>query len=223
MTVTFLAGLDPAAAAPFMARVTRTTYEAGSLVVDFDDLSTDVFFIESGMVRVVVRNPGGREVILGDVGAGEIVGDMAAIDNLPRSANLTALRRAVIARMPGVVFVEMIAEVPEAARRMLKLLTGRIRLGNQRLLENATLDLKHRLYAELLRQARASPGEAGILAISPPPLQHVLAGQIGGRREAISREIAALLRRGILRRTPAALVIARPDILERDVKAQMDR
>jgi CRP/FNR family transcriptional regulator, cyclic AMP receptor protein len=219
----FLQGLDPDATARFLKRVSRAAYEPGRLVVDFDDLSTDVFFIESGTARIAVRNAGGREVILGDVGAGEIIGDMAAIDSLPRSASITALDRSLIARMPGPVFAEMIAEVPEAARRMLRVLTGRIRLGNQRLLEISTLKLKHRLYAELLRQARPRPGHPGEAAISPPPLQHVLADRIGGRREAVSREMSALQRQGVLRRTPAALVILRPGYLEQQVAEQMDR
>jgi CRP/FNR family transcriptional regulator, cyclic AMP receptor protein len=218
----FLHGLDPQMTAGFLKLITRRSYDPGSLVADFDDISTDVFFIESGAVRVTVRNVGGREIILGDLSAGEIVGDMAAIDNLPRSANITALHRATIARMPGQAFVEMLAAVPEAAARMLRILSARIRLGNQRLLEMATLGLKHRLYAELLREARQRPGPVGGLAISPPPPQHVLAARIGGRREAVSREIAALLRLGILERTPKALILRKPEWLEREVTRELE-
>ncbi len=82
---------DPEVAARFQRRITQTVYEPGALVLDFDDVSTDVFFIDSGSVRVVVRNAGGREVILGDLHAGAIFGEMAAIDAAPRSANITAL------------------------------------------------------------------------------------------------------------------------------------
>jgi len=216
----FLKSLDAKGAERFTTRLSRATYEAGSLVADFDDVSTDVFFIESGTVRVTIRNAGGREVILGDLAAGEIVGDMAAIDDLPRSANISAIHRSTIARMPGRVFRELVTQVPEAAERMLRVLTSRVRLGNQRLLEAATLSLKYRVYAELLREARLRPGGSQERSISPPPLQHVLAARIGGRREAVSREIAELLRNGVLRRTPAALIVVKPEWLEREVEAQ---
>jgi CRP-like cAMP-binding protein len=216
----FLTSLDPGSVERFTRRMSRTTYEPGSLVADFDDISTDVFFVESGTVRVTIRNAGGREVILGDLAAGEIVGDMAAIDDLPRSANISAIHRSTIARMPGNAFRAMVTEVPEAAKTMLRILTGRVRLGNQRLLEVATLTLRYRVYAELMREARPRPGGTNELSISPPPLQHVLAARIGGRREAVSREIAELLRKGVLRRTPNALIVVRPEWLEREVQAQ---
>jgi CRP/FNR family transcriptional regulator, cyclic AMP receptor protein len=202
----------------FAARITHATYEPGALVLDFDDVSTDVFFVDTGAVRVMVRNAGGREVILGDLQAGAIFGEMAAIDDQPRSASIAALNRSAVSRMSGSAFREMAAEVPLAALRVMRVLTGRIRLGNERLLEFATLTLRHRLHAELLREARLRPG-TGELVISPPPLQHVLAARIGGRREAVSREIAEMLRTGQLKRTPAALVLTRPQ----ELRAELER
>jgi CRP/FNR family transcriptional regulator, cyclic AMP receptor protein len=212
--------VDPALARRHEARVTRTTYEPGALVLDFDDVGTDVFFIETGSVRVVVRNAGGREVILGDLHAGDIFGEMAAIDDASRSANITALYRSTVARMSGAAFRDMIAEVPIAGLRVMRVLTGRVRLGNQRLLELATLTLRHRLHAELLREARPRSGTAE-LVISPPPLQHVLAARIGGRREAVSREIAEMLRTGLIERTPTSLRILRPDVLREELERQL--
>jgi CRP-like cAMP-binding protein len=217
----FLHGFDAPTAERFLKRTSRATYEPGSLIVDFDDDSSDVFFIESGTVRVTIRSAGGREVILGDLGAGEIVGDMAAIEGLPRSANISALHRSVIARMPGSTFKEMVTKVPQAAERMLRVLAARVRLGNQRLLEMATLQLKHRVYAELLRESRQRSAGSSERSISPPPLQHVLAARIGGRREAVSREIAELMRNGIVRRTPSALIIVKPDWLQQEVDARI--
>jgi CRP/FNR family transcriptional regulator, cyclic AMP receptor protein len=216
--IDLLKDAEPEVAARHAARITRAQYEPGALVLDFDDVSTDVFFIDSGAVRVVVRSPGGREVILGDLGAGSLFGEMAAIDDAPRSANITALHRSVVARMSGPAFKAMATEVPSAALRVMRVLTLRIRLGNQRLLELATLSLKHRLYAELLREARPRPG-TGELVISPPPLQHVLAARIGGRREAVSREVADLIRKRKLVRTPSALVL----LDAAGLRAELDR
>jgi CRP-like cAMP-binding protein len=215
-----LKDVDPELARRHVARITRSTYEPGALVLDFDDVGTDVFFIETGSVRVIVRNAGGREVILGDLHAGEIFGEMAAIDDMPRSANITAMHRSTVGRMTGAAFRDMAAEAPLVGLRVMRVLTARVRLGNQRLLELATLTLKHRLHAELLREARprASTGE---LVISPPPLQHVLAARVGGRREAVSREIADMLRQGLLKRTSAALVITQPDLLRAELEKQL--
>jgi CRP/FNR family transcriptional regulator, cyclic AMP receptor protein len=216
-----LKDIDAATVRHFTQRISQATYEAGALVLDFDDPSSDVFFIDQGAVRVIVRNAGGREVILGDLRAGDIFGEMAAIDEATRSANITALYRSTVSRMSGAAFREMATEVPQVALRVMRVLTGRVRVGNDKLLEFATLQLKHRLYAELLREARPRPGTTETV-ISPPPLQHVLAGRIGGRREAVSREIAELIRKGLLKRTPTALVLLRPEVLRSELNTLLN-
>jgi CRP/FNR family transcriptional regulator, cyclic AMP receptor protein len=216
--IQLLQGVDPAVASRVALGISQSTYEAGALVLDFEDVSTDVFFVDSGSVRVVMRNVGGREVILGDLHAGAIFGEMAAIDDAPRSANITALHSAKVSRMSGQAFRDMAAEIPLVALRVMRVLTGRIRLGNERLLELATLSLRHRLYAELLREARPRPGNREWV-ISPPPLQHVLAARIGGRREAVSREMAEMIRKRLLKRTPTALVIQSRE----ELRAELDK
>jgi CRP-like cAMP-binding protein len=103
--------------------------------------------------------------------------------------------------------------VPGLSLRVMRLLTARIREANARMLELTSLDIRHRLYAELLRIA-GPPGADGSRSISPPPLQEILAQRIGARREPVSREIARLIREEILARSRGALAIRRPAVLE---------
>ena len=213
---------EPETLRRFAGRETWATYDPGAIVVDFDDVSTDVFFIVTGELRAVVRTPGGREVILGDLSAGQVFGEMSAIDEAPRSANITVLNTARVARMSGVTFMDLVTQSPVVARRLMKILTERVRTGNAKLVEHASLTIRYRLYAELLREARPRKAGSDELIISPPPTQTTLAGRIGGRREAVSREIADLLRRGILNRTPAALVITKPQWLRDAVTREME-
>jgi CRP/FNR family transcriptional regulator, cyclic AMP receptor protein len=215
-------GAEPEIMRRYMGRERWATHEPGSLVVDFDDVTTDVFFIVSGAVRAVVRTAGGREVILGDLVAGQVFGEMAAIDEAPRSASISVLNRASVVRMSGPTFMELATQSPIIARRLLQILSERVRVGNARLVEHSSLTIRFRLYAQLLREARPRKAGSDELIISPPPTQQILASRIGGRREAVSREFADLLRQGVLIRTPAALVIARPhwlrDAIERELE-----
>lgn len=192
---------------------------AGQLLVDFDDLSDDVFFVVSGAVRIQVRTPGGREFILTDVGVGRFFGEMAAIDGAPRSACVTALHRTRLARISGAAFRALLADWPELSLRLMRVLVGRIRETNARMLELTSLDIRHRLYAELLRLA-GPVGADGSRIISPPPVQQILAQRIGARREPVSREVARLLREGVLVRTRGALVIREPSLMEAALDAQ---
>lgn len=198
------------------------TAEPGQLILDFDDASDEVFFVLSGSLRVAVRTPGGRELILDDVTAGRFFGEMAAIDGAARSASVTALHRSRICRLPGPVFLAILAEAPALSRRMMQVLSGRIREANARMLELTSLDIRHRVYAELLRAAGPAAPD-GSRSITPPPVQQILAQRIGARREAVSREVARLLRDGVLLRSRGALVIRAPAVLERGIAGQLAR
>jgi CRP/FNR family cyclic AMP-dependent transcriptional regulator len=84
-------------------------------------------------VRIAVRTHGGQELILQDIPAGGLFGDMAAIDGAPRSASVAALHRSRICRLPGAVFMALLAESPALARRVMHLLTARVREANARM------------------------------------------------------------------------------------------
>ena len=171
----------------FDRRCAWKRFDEGEVIVDFDDTSTDVYFLISGEVRILIRTQAGKEVILGEMRAGQFFGELAAIDDVKRSANVSALTRSDMCIMPAAVFREAVHSSPVVADRLLRLLTGRIRELNARVTEHAVLDLKHRLYSELLRMSVPRPGHEGERAGSPPPAHHVIAARIGRRREQVTR------------------------------------
>lgn len=220
--IALLRGLSPDLARRHAAAIRWIEAEAGQLVLDFDEASDEVFFVATGAVRVQVRTPGGRELILTEVGAGDFFGDMSAVDGAPRSAAVTALHRTRLARLGGAAFRGLLTESPDIAMRLLRVLIARVRDANARMLELTSLDIRHRLYAELLRQAGPSDPD-GTARLSPPPIQHILASRIGARREAVSREIARLLREGLAERRRGALVLRAPHLLRRAIDDALGR
>jgi CRP/FNR family cyclic AMP-dependent transcriptional regulator len=205
------AGLDLTA---FEARARWRRFDTDEVLVDFDDLTTDVFFLISGEVRILIRTQSGKEVILGEMRGGQFFGELSAIDGVKRSANVTALTRGELCMMPAALFRELVFAAPPVADRLLRLLAGRVRELNARLMEQAVLDLRHRLYSELLRMSAPRAGTSGERAVSPPPYHHVLAARIGCRREQVTREFTSMSQEGLIDRTRGALIIRRPDVLE---------
>ena len=195
--------------------------QPGEVVIDFDDTSDDVFLIISGTVRVAVHSASGQEVILGELGAGDIFGEMSAIDGLSRSANVTAVNTSMLCCVPRPVFLDLVLRTPAAALMLLQLLTSRLRLLDARNVEMAVLPVRHRLVAELLRLSR--PREDGVLRITPPPAQHVLASRIGARREAVSRELSALEREGLIDRprNRQSILLPKPEALRQALRLAM--
>jgi hypothetical protein len=94
------------------------------------------------------------------------------------------------------------------------MLSGRVRELNHRLAELSVLDLKHRLYSELMRLSHPRPGHQGERVVTPPPYHHILAARIGCRREQVTRELSAMTGEGIIEKTRGALVILKPQVLQ---------
>ncbi len=205
----------------FESRCRWRRFDTEEILVDFDEESTDVYFLVAGDVRILIRTPAGKEVILGEMRAGQYFGELSAIDGVRRSANVTALTRGELCVMPATVFRELVNASPVISDRLLRLLTARVRELNGRLMEQAVLDLRHRLYAELLRMSvpRAQGGPERV--VTPPPYHHILAARIGCRREQVTREFTSMTQEGLLERTRGALVLKRPDVLEERVQEAM--
>ena len=82
-------------------------------IMDYQDTTNDVFFIVSGTVRVKLQSVAGREVLLREINAGEFFGELAAIDNQPRSSGIVAVTDVIAARMPASVFRETVHAHPD--------------------------------------------------------------------------------------------------------------
>ena len=205
----------------FETRCRWRRFDTDEILVDFDDVSTDVYFLTSGDVRILIRTQAGKEVILGEMRGGQMFGELAAIDGVSRSANVTALTRGEVCVMPAAVFREIVFAAPAIADRLLRLLTKRVRELNARLMEHAVLDLRHRLYSELLRLSVPRAGAPNERVVTPPPYHHVLAARIGCRREQVTREFTTMGQEALIERTRGALVIKRPDVFESRIAEAM--
>jgi CRP-like cAMP-binding protein len=198
----------------FEARANWRRFDPEEVLVDFDEPSTDVYFLLSGEVRVLMRTASGKEVILYEMRPGDLFGELAALDGVPRSANVTALTRGEACVMPASVFKELLFSHQSVAERLFCLMASRIRELNARFMEQTVLDLRHRLYSELLRLSTPRQDRSGERVITPPPFHHIVAARIGCRREQITREFTMLTQEGLIERTRGALILRQPDVLK---------
>ncbi len=207
--------------APFEARSNWRRFDPEEVLVDFDELSTDVYFLLSGEVRVLMRTASGKEVILNEMKPGEVFGELAALDGIKRSANVTALTRGEACVMPAAVFKELLFANRPVAERLFCLMASRLRELNAKFMEQTVLDLRHRLYSELLRLSVPRSDRAGERVITPPPFHHIVAARIGCRREQITREFSMLTQEGLIERTRGALILRQPEVLKARVAEAM--
>jgi CRP-like cAMP-binding protein len=183
-------------------------YAAKESILRQDDPTRDVFFIIGGRVRVSAFSASGREVSYRDLGAGQMFGELAAIDGQRRSATVIALEDTAVVRLSASAFCAIVERHAQVANAVLRRLTGLVRALSDRVFEFGALDVRHRIHAELLRLARDEGiRKDGRIVIARSPKHFELASRVSTHREAITREMSALTRAKIIERAGDALII----------------
>jgi CRP/FNR family transcriptional regulator, cyclic AMP receptor protein len=215
--VKLLQGVSQERLASLAGQCRWRTVEPGQGIVARNSRERDVHFIVSGRVRVTSFSAGGRQVTFRDEEAGEMFGDLAAIDGQPRSADVLALDTVLVASLTPEDFRQLIAEEPLVRERVLQRLAGLVRLLSERVIELSTLGVQNRIHAELLRLARLGGVSGKQARIDPAPKHLDIASQVSTYREQVTRELSLLTKQGLLAKDGNALVLLDVPQLERMV------
>ncbi|WP_193369564.1 Crp/Fnr family transcriptional regulator [Pelagibius marinus] len=207
--------LDPREIERLTQRVNWRNYTANQQIIGHQEGSTDVYFMVSGTVRVILFSSAGKEVAFRDIHAGECFGEFAAIDGAPRSANVIALSDVMIGSVSAETFRSILEEFPAVSMAMLTNLIGTVRSLSERIFEFSTLAVKNRIHSELLRLARESERDGKTARISPAPTHADIASRISTHREAVTRELNDLTKSGLISRDGRTLIISDMEELER--------
>ena len=169
-------------------------YNAGEHIIGYRENTTHTYFIVQGEIRVTYFSSSGQEVILCDLAAGEIFGELTAIDGLARSALVVAKTDVVAASMSALDFVGLLQSNPQVSLAILRRLAGQVRRLTERIIEYSTLPVRHRIHIELLRRASRYTAADNTGVISPAPTHAEIANHLSTHREAVTRELNALAR-----------------------------
>ncbi|GIF07421.1 Crp/Fnr family transcriptional regulator [Actinoplanes siamensis] len=166
-------------------------FRTSSVLLRQGDPTDHVHVIVAGCVKATRCEPDGSQALLTLRAAGDVVGDLAAVDRGPRSATVTALTDVISHLLSGEQFRRILAR-PTVAAGFAAYTVGRLREADRHRTEMAVLPVRQRLFRTLLRLDRA----AGRPPIRLP--QRELAELIGASRNAVVAELAALRRQGVV-------------------------
>ncbi len=207
-SILLLAEVAPADLERLAATCTWRDYEPDTDILTYQDGSTDVQFLVSGKVRVMIYSAQGTAVVFTDLAAGEIFGELSAIDGKPRSASVSAIENSTVACLSSKQFLKLIAEQPTLAIGLTRSLVSDIRRLDERVLEFSILNVPGRIQAELLRYAdEVAPKGPDAVLLNPAPSLSDLASRVSTHREAVSRELSRLAQSGLLHREGTAIRI----------------
>ena len=102
------------------------TAQAGDVVIRQGDPADGLYVVAGGRLQVVLDRDDGEAVILREEGYGGVTGEMALVNDAPRSANVIALRECHLLFLPYEGFQRVIAAHPEALRTITSVLVRKL-------------------------------------------------------------------------------------------------
>src|SRR5205085_3478860 len=158
--------------AMLIGRATEHFFAPGHVVVRQDDPAESAYAIISGRVQVLESVPESPvEMFLGELGPGEIFGELGVLRELPRSASVVTVELTRCLAIQGKQFLQMLEASKEMSMALLRILAGRLSDADHLLARHASDPLTglpgrrafHELYRRLTASARRR--ETGVLLL----------------------------------------------------------
>jgi CRP/FNR family cyclic AMP-dependent transcriptional regulator len=199
--------LDDEAYGQISSLVKWKRYRKGAEVIPYMGEKDEVYFIASGSVRVTIFSFSGKEISYQELGSGKMFGELSAIDQLPRTANVIALEPALIGTISGGDYWRLIERYPAIAAATLKRLASMIRFLIDRVYQYGALNVKDRVRMEVLRLAREVMSDNDTATIRNFPTHKEIANRVNTHREAVTKELNELTRMGLIEQNKRALTV----------------
>jgi CRP/FNR family cyclic AMP-dependent transcriptional regulator len=164
------------------------------------DVADGCYRLDQGLLKVSIASPQGDERILTILGPGSIVGELAIIDGLPRSATVVAIRDCKLSFISREAFLSCLREYPEVYSDLVSTLVSRLREADDAMAAASFLTVKARVARALLELAEhlGRETESGRIVILHKIRQSDIAAMAGVARENVSRTLTELKRRGLI-------------------------
>ena len=172
-------------------------YPKNSIVVEEGLTGDYMYVIRSGRVKVTKASDDGREKIMDFLESGAFFGEMALLDNAPRSASVRTLEPSVLAALSRRDFIGLLRSSPDLALSLIQELTRRLRDTDEQATSVSFQRVQDRAKGLFARMARADD-EIADRRITPALTHQQIADMIGTSRETVTRAVKELKQSGWL-------------------------
>jgi CRP-like cAMP-binding protein len=209
-TVPIFSELSESDVASLAQLLTRRKYPKDGVVFFENEEGDSFFMIVEGRIKVTILGDDGREVILSMLGPGDFFGEMALLDNEPRSATAIAAEESELLSLARVDF-QSVATKRSITGALIKVLTARLRRANHQISTLALLDVYGRVARVILDMAREEGRRLkdGRIAFRRATHQEI-ANRIGTTRETVTRMLKDLERQGLIHMDSKEMIVG-PD------------
>jgi CRP-like cAMP-binding protein len=207
--------LDSTVLADLATATLQRTYARGQYLCSQGDTGDQLFVIAEGLVKVVFGTEQGAEMVLATLRPPDVFGELAVLDQAPRSASVMAVEPTLVLTLSRPRLLEAMRLSPPLVDAVLATLGGLVRRLIEQAGDLAFLDLGGRLAKLLLRLGTEHGVTRGDAVLDLPFTQSDLAAMIGASRPAVNRVLHLFADRGLLEINGPVIVLRDLDGLRR--------
>jgi len=178
---------------------TRKRYPKDGVVFFENEAGDTLFMVAEGRIKVTILGDDGREIILSVLGPGEFFGEMALLDNEPRSATAIAAEETELLCLHRNDLQTVLTDNKAILTSFIKVLTSRLRKANHQISTLALLDVYGRVARVIMEMAKEEGRRLkdGRIAFRRATHQEI-ANRIGTTRETVTRMLKEIERQGLI-------------------------
>lgn len=197
-------GLSDEQAEVLKGRSRIRSFAPNTIVVNEGDNGSSLFVVQSGSLKVFLTDNVGREVTLSLLDPGDYFGELALLDDAPRSASVIALTRSEVLQIPRVAFLALIEAHPACMQIVVRNLVGRIRTLTESVRSLALVDVFGRI-SRIFDSLAVE--EDGVGIIDRRLTQQDLANMVGASREMVNRILRDMVSGGYVEIEPQRIIL----------------
>lgn len=169
-----------------IAAITATrSFPKNNVIINEGDETDSLYLIISGKVKVVLSDEEGKEITISILEPNNYFGELALIDDEPRSARIVTMEQCQFCVINQSDFNKVLDNNPSLVHNLLKGLSTRLREANKNIESLALMDVYGRVARTLLQFAKLE--EDGRKIIREKLTQKDIASMVGASREMVSR------------------------------------
>ncbi|MFF3866668.1 Crp/Fnr family transcriptional regulator [Micromonospora sp. NPDC001898] len=196
---TFLRRLEPPVRTVLLDLGVRRRVPTGQILIHEGTHESHLVLLEAGLTKVTASLPDGRSALLSLRVGGDLVGEMSALNDKPRSATVTACGSIRYSVIPRERFNRFLREHPQAAVELAAMVSDRLRWSNRRRIDFTSYAVKvrvARVVAELCRThgRRSRDGVVIDVRLTQPELATIC----GAAETSIQKTLRELRADGLL-------------------------
>ena len=182
-------------------------FKAGEMIFGIGGPGDSMMAVAEGSVRISVSAPTGRDVILSELTAGEVFGEIALLDGGERSADAQAQTNCTLIVLERRSLLAVVNSRPNLALKLIELLCARLRRSDERMMELGFLQLPAKLAKALLRATPLPSSGVKQPSAKISMSQTEMANMVGSSRENVNRCLRKWQARGLVDLNDGWLII----------------